>query len=78
MATNSSCSASLQNFSVRELVSFLEDQNVPPNVLDNFEENCVNGEAFLTLEEEDLKELVPLIGERTLVRKILRSSKLVS
>ncbi len=42
-----------------------------------FDENRVTRAAFLQLTEDDLKELVPLIGERTLVRELLKQSKQV-
>lgn len=65
--------ANFSEFSVEEVVTYLEDKDVGAGVLDNFEKNLVNGEAFL--EEEDLKEIAPLIGERTILRQIFRTIK---
>ena len=44
-------------------------------VVRNFETNRVSGNAFLRLTEDDLRELAPLIGERTNVRELLKQSK---
>lgn len=41
-------------------------------VAEAFQANLINGEAFLELSEEDLKELLPVIGDRILVRKPLK------
>ena len=71
----SASASDFSEFSVEEVVEYLEDKDVGAEVLDNFKTNLVNGEAFMILEEEDLKELAPLIGERTILRQILRTIK---
>ena len=37
-----------------------------------FESNCIDGDSFMKLNDEDLKELVPLLGVRTKIREILK------
>lgn len=69
---------SLSDFSVDDLVDFLLEKGVCEDVAENFRKNRVSGTAFLKLTEEDLKELVPIIGVRTEVRDILAESKTVS
>ncbi len=56
---------------------YLEDKGVSGEVVENFRRNRVTGAAFLQLTrtEDDLRELVPLIGERTVVRELLKQSK---
>lgn len=56
---------------IDSMKSFLASKGVCEEVIDNFYVNKVSGEAFLKLTEEDLKELVPLIGTRTKIRSIL-------
>ena len=69
--------ASLADFTVDELVDYLEAKGVSEGVVRNFETNRVSGNAFLRLTEDDLRELAPLIGERTNVRELLKQSKQV-
>lgn len=56
---------------VDAMMGFLISKGVCEEVAENFHVNQVSGEAFLKLTEEDLKELVPLIGTRTKIRSIL-------
>ncbi len=71
------CECSLAEFTVDQLVEYLENKDVSDDVLRNFQRNRVTGAAFLRLMEDDLRELVPLIGERTDVRELLKQSKQV-
>jgi len=66
------------HLSVNELVEYLEANGLRPQTLDSFRNNIVDGKAFLRLTEDDIKELAPLIGERTLVRELIRQNKEVS
>ena len=68
---------SLEDFTVDELEDYLEDKGVSEDVVRNFGRNRISGAAFLRLTEDDLRELVPLIGERTSVRELLKQSKQV-
>ena len=65
----------ISGFSVDDIEDLLLEKGVPEEVADNFRENCVTGAAFLKLTEGDLKELVPMIGVRTIVREILQESR---
>ena len=69
--------ASIEDFTVDELVDYLEAKGVSEGVTLNFKTNRVSGAAFLRLTEDDLRELAPLVGERTNVRELLKQSKQV-
>ena len=70
-------SGNVSQYSVEDLAQYLLDREVRTGLVVNFRKNLVNGAAFLQLTEEDLKELVPLVGERVLIRQLLKQSKLV-
>ena len=57
--------ASIEDLTMDELVDHLEAKGVSKGVTMNFRTNRVSGAAFLRLPEDDLRELAPLIGERT-------------
>lgn len=65
----------ISGFSVDDVEDLLLERGIPEDVADNFRDNCVTGAAFLKLTEGDLKELVPMIGVRTMVREILHESR---
>ncbi len=67
----------LADFTVEDVEEYLEDYGVSDDVVTNFRRNRVTGAAFLKLTEDDLRELVPLIGERTNLRDLLKQSKQV-
>ena len=64
--------ARTQVITVEEFEECPEDEGLSDEVVENFRRNCVTGAAFLQLTEDDLRELVPLIGERTVVRELLK------
>lgn len=66
----------LSNYDVDELSDFLLDEGVAIDTAKEFERNKIGGKAFLNLTEEDLKELVPLIGLRASIRDILKKVSL--
>ena len=70
--------ADFSDYTIDELAKFLLERGVCEEVIDNFKKNQVSGRVFLVLTEDDLKELVPIIGQRTEIRAILKQSKLVS
>lgn len=70
-------SAAVESLTVEELGSFLSDENVDEEVIDNFKRNKVSGAAFLMLTERDINELVPSIGLRPQIRAILKESNKV-
>ena len=70
--------ANVPEFTIDELAEFLSERSVREEVIENFRKNKISGGVFLVLTEEDLKELVPLIGERTEIRALLKQRKVVS
>ena len=43
-------------------MEFLLRKGVDEEMVCDFQRNCVSGQSFVELTEEDLKELVPLVG----------------
>lgn len=72
--------AELERFTIQEVIEFLSqklamDGVVSEESLESLRQNRVAGKAFLALEEEELRELFPLIGERKAIRSIIDSYK---
>lgn len=67
--------AAVINLNVEELRDFIEERGVCEEIAENFERIRISGKAFLKLTEDDVKELVPIIGVR---REILKEYKEVS
>lgn len=61
--------------SVEELAKELKKSGVSSDALKGLVTNRVSGKALLVLDSEELKELVPTIGDRALVRNLLEESK---
>lgn len=61
-----------------ELRSYLLDIGVHEDVVGNIIGNRVTGALFLQLNEDDLKELTPTIGDRIALRKVLEQARNVS
>ncbi len=62
--------------SIAELAQFLEEQlrdRVPQtsNIAASFQANNISGKIFLELTPEELKDLVPLIGDRKEFQRLL-------
>ena len=60
-----------------DLGNFLEAEGFHENILSAFIRNRICGKTFLALTEDDLKELVPVIGDRVHVREILQRERKV-
>lgn len=58
--------------SVYDLLEYLKQKGANERILEKIKENCVDGSAFVLLTEDDIKELVPLIGDRALLRSLLK------
>jgi len=56
---------------------FLETEGLHEDVVSAFFDNRICGQNFLALTEDDLKELVPIIGDRVHVREILQRERKV-
>lgn len=69
--------SSFADFTVEDVEEYLEDKGISDDIVRNFRRNLVTGAAFLRLTEEDLRELVPLVGERTILRELLKQNKQV-
>ena len=75
MSAEALCQASMANMNTADLFCLLEEAGVHEDVTRSFTENRINGMGFLSLTEEDLKELVPVIGDRISVRKLKENFK---
>ena len=61
----------VENYDCQQLSDYLLSSGIREEVTEAFQAN-INREAFLYLSEEDLKELLPVIGNRILIRKLLK------
>ena len=64
--------ADVAKYGCQELLDYLLSSGKRQEVAEAFQANMINGDAFLSLSEDDLKELLPVIGNRSLVRKLLK------
>ena len=67
----------MENYSISELKEYLVEKGVSADAVENFEKNQVSGSVFLKLTEEDLRELVPLIGVRAGIRDLIKEHQKV-
>ncbi len=58
--------------SIDELGYFLSQKGASDRVVESLKDNYVNGSAFVVLTEDDIKQLTPLIGDRALLRSLLK------
>lgn len=75
MSGEALCRASMANMHTADLCCLLEEAGVHEDVTRSFTKNRINGMGFLSLTEDDLKELVPVIGDRISVRKLKEEFK---
>ena len=66
----------IENKDVDELCDFIKDSipDIKCDVLENFKRHKVNGEIFAQLDEEYLRELAPLLGDRVRLKKIISAA----
>ena len=71
MATRSE----VQGFNVEDVCRLLTNRLGGENddVISIFRSNRIDGPAFLELTDDELKELVPILGERKAVKRIMTS-----
>ena len=62
----------VKDLNVEDFGDFLLHKGVHEDVVSSFITNKISGILFLKLSEDDLKELTPTIGDRIVVREILR------
>lgn len=58
--------------------NFLEAEGLHEDIVSTFVGNRICGQVFLALTEDDLKELVPVIGDRVRVREVLQRERKVN
>ena len=58
-----------------EFTDFLMKEGFHEDVISSFSSNRICGATFCSLTEEDLKELLPVIGDRARVRRLLLDVK---
>ena len=64
----------IKTLSCEGFSSFLESSGVHEDVISTFVSNRISGSTFLKLSDDDLKELVPVIGDRVFVRELLEEA----
>lgn len=64
------------SFSVQEVVSFLKERvpTISEDVLKRIEDQRIDGEVFLALDDEYMREIAPLLGDRVKLKKVLNSA----
>ena len=67
----------IEGMNCEDLANFLETENVHEDVTSAFIKNRICGQAFLNLSNDDLKELIPVIGDRVCVRGVLEKARKV-
>lgn len=66
-----------ERLSSSELCDQLKKQipSLSETILHQIEENKIDGEVFFSLDDESLRELAPLIGDRLKLRKLITSAR---
>ena len=62
----------IKDLNVDDFSEFLLEKGVHEEVASLFVSNRISGSIFLRLSEDDLKELIPTIGDRILVKELLK------
>jgi len=65
----------LRHLSCEDFSEFLQVEGAHEDIVMSFLNNRITGEAFLNLKEGDLKELVPVVGDRIFVRKLMQKAQ---
>ena len=68
---------SVAKLSIVDFADYLEEIGLNQSVVSVFEENKISGATFLQLTDDDLRELVPVMGYRVFIRQLLRSARQV-
>ena len=69
---------SICSMDIIEFCTYLADKNFDEDIVQKFSKNKICGSTFLNLTEDDLKDLLPVIGERVRVRQLLKEAKQVA
>ena len=65
----------IESLSDEEFGTWLYEKGFHEDLVSSFVSQRISGNAFLLLSEDDLKELVPTIGDRSVVRDLLNKCK---
>lgn len=71
-------SVTVDGLNCEDLAHYLEAEGVHEDVISTFVSNRISGRTFLALSDEDLKELVPIIGDRVHTRELLQRERKVT
>ena len=65
--------AEFERFSPEEVRKYVLEKipQIDANVLDKIVEHKIDGETFLVLNEEYLREVAPLLGDRLKIKKLI-------
>jgi len=69
--------SSIMSMDCIEFCVFLEEKGFHEDVVRSFSSNRICGATFVNLNDNDLKELLPIIGDRVSVRRLLEEVKMV-
>ena len=66
----------IESLSPEEVCAYLKDQIpfISEGILERFVEHKIDGEVFLELNDEYLREIAPLLGERLKLKKIINKA----
>lgn len=62
----------INGLNLEDFGDFLLEKGIHEEVASLFISNRITGSAFLRLSEDDIKELTPTIGDRILVKELLK------
>ena len=65
-----------KDLSCHDLGEYLMAQGIHENVVAVFNDNRICGKIFMELGEDELREMLPIIGDRLRIRKLLKQVKL--
>lgn len=66
--------AALEDFGIEELCDFLSSSGkLSEDTIEKFRYNRISGSTFFELNEADLKELPPILGDRKAVQRMIAS-----
>lgn len=63
--------------SIEQVGKHLGEKGVSSDALQRLADNKVSGLALLLIEESELKEMVPAIGDRAILRNLLKDLKVI-
>ena len=61
----------VKDMSVEELWHYLEEKNIEKPIRDNIRQHKIDGSMFVSLSDEELKELAPLLGDRLCLKRLI-------